>query len=51
MRKEFPEIVRVHSIGNTWENRPIQMITLDMDPETSAKLAKKFTKKVMPKKP
>jgi hypothetical protein len=37
-------VVKVHSIGNTWENRPIQMITLDMDPEASSKMAEQIKK-------
>lgn len=39
LQSEFKEVVKVHSIGSTWENRPMQMITLDMDPEASSKMA------------
>lgn len=29
LAKEFPDIIKVYSIGDTWQQRPIQVIELD----------------------
>ncbi len=33
MEKEHPDLVHVQSIGATWENRPIMLVTLSLDVE------------------
>jgi hypothetical protein len=31
IQKDFPNIVKVDEIGYTWEQRPISMLTIDVD--------------------
>lgn len=31
LKTDFPDIVKVDDIGYTWEQRPISMITIDID--------------------
>jgi hypothetical protein len=44
IKKDFPDIVKIDNIGNTWENRPINMLTIDVDasslPITSVPIVK-----------
>ena len=34
-QEKYPELIRVHSIGTTWEGRPIMMATLSANIETA----------------
>lgn len=49
MKKDFPDIVKINHIGYSWENRPINMITIDADgsslPITSAAKEEDFQEK------
>ncbi len=48
IRQDFPGVVKLSSIGQTWENRSMTLVQVDLSPEEASKLQKEGPPKEQP---